>query len=204
MKQRLATAPRSGGVEIEKSRAPIGRNLSPWPTKEAAEAAGKFLFFTGQRCERGHIANRFTMTGGCTLCPITEPGPRRRALKPFAPKPIDHDLLERTRVRELRRCAIVRCRNLLARAVRDGGFHKVPDAERMIGCTWEQFRAHIERQFTKGMTWENRGLWNIDHIVPISSATTPEEAEQLSHFTNLRPLWAGANCEKGAQRTHLL
>jgi hypothetical protein len=43
-----------------------------------------------------------------------------------------------------------------------------------IGCTIEELKLHLEKQFTDGMTWENHGLWHIDHIIPLSSAATVE------------------------------
>ena len=51
------------------------------------------------------------------------------------------------------------------------------------------------------MTWENRGKyngelnfgWDIDHIIPISSATTEEEILKLNHYTNLQPLCSRIN-----------
>jgi 5-methylcytosine-specific restriction endonuclease McrA len=52
------------------------------------------------------------------------------------------------------------------------------------------------------MTWENRGLyrkgeydvgWDVDHIVPTSSANTEEELIKLFHYTNLRPLCSKIN-----------
>jgi len=30
--------------------------------------------------------------------------------------------------------------------------------------------------------------WDLDHIIPISSAQTEEDVYRLSHYTNLRPL----------------
>lgn len=69
----------------------------------------------------------------------------------------------------------------------------------MLGCSWEQLRDYIENQFVDGMTWENRNLWHIDHIVPLSSAKTIEELEKLCHYTNLQPLWALDNMSKGAK-----
>jgi hypothetical protein len=69
----------------------------------------------------------------------------------------------------------------------------------MLGCSWEQLRDHIENQFVSGMTWEDKHLWHIDHIVPLSSAKTVEELEKLCHYTNLQPLWASDNMSKGAK-----
>jgi len=67
--------------------------------------------------------------------------------------------------------------------------------------SWEEFKHHIESQFTDGMNWDNYGNkietdWSIDHIIPISSATTLEEVKKLNHYTNLRPMWHIDNIKK--------
>jgi len=46
------------------------------------------------------------------------------------------------------------------------------------------------------MSWENRGKWHIDHIVPVSSAKTEQDIIKLNHYTNLRPMWASDNIKK--------
>lgn len=70
----------------------------------------------------------------------------------------------------------------------------------MVGCDFDTFLKHIQSQFEEGMTMENYGhrgdCWNIDHIVPISSASTDEDIERLNHYTNLRPMWASDNYKK--------
>ena len=38
--------------------------------------------------------------------------------------------------------------------------------------------------------------WHVDHIDPISLAMSSEDVEKLSHYTNLRPLWATENLKK--------
>lgn len=93
----------------------------------------------------------------------------------------------------------------LSAALRDVGSRK--DGSRtfdVIGCTKQELIAHIERQFLKGMTWSNRNQWHIDHIVPVSKATTEEEVRALYHFTNLRPMWAVDNIRKSNKETHLI
>ena len=69
----------------------------------------------------------------------------------------------------------------------------------IVGCTPEFLKEHLEKQFKEGMSWENYGLygWHIDHIIPLSSSKTEEEIYQLSHYTNLQPLWAEDNLKKG-------
>jgi len=66
----------------------------------------------------------------------------------------------------------------------------------IIGCPPKFLKEHLEKQFVSGMTWENRGKWHIDHIIPLSSAKTEEELYKLCHYTNLQPLWAEDNLRK--------
>jgi hypothetical protein len=75
-----------------------------------------------------------------------------------------------------------------------------------VGCTGAEFVRHIERQFVKGMTWENRNLWHIDHIRPCDQFDMNDLEQQRAcfHFTNLRPLWRQLNQAKGAQRVFLI
>lgn len=97
-----------------------------------------------------------------------------------------------------------RYRSIVAKAVHRQGFTKRSIAQDLLGCSWVEFKAHIERQFLKGMTWDNRSAWELDHIVAISTALSDEDVVALSHFTNLRPLWIDLNRAKGAQITHLI
>lgn len=90
--------------------------------------------------------------------------------------------------------SILRCRTGLA--FRQHGYEKDSKTYETIGCSWEFLKTHIEKQFLKGMTWENRGIWHIDHIVPLSSAKNKDELKKLFHFSNLRPIWAEDNLEK--------
>lgn len=82
--------------------------------------------------------------------------------------------------------------------------------EELLGYTMKQLRQHIERQFTKGMSWEKvgRGLIEIDHIIPVKAfnITTHEDPDfkVCWALANLRPLWAEHNRTKNGRRTHLL
>jgi hypothetical protein len=78
-------------------------------------------------------------------------------------------------------------------------FKKTSKTQDILGCTFEEFRQHIESNFEDWMNWDNRGNWNgiptelntawdIDHIIPTSTATTELELLQLNHYTNLQPL----------------
>jgi hypothetical protein len=74
----------------------------------------------------------------------------------------------------------------------------------MLGCSIEQFKTHIEKQFLPRMSWENKALWHIDHIVPCSTAKSVEEMSALFHYTNLRPIWAADNLVKSDKVLFLL
>ena len=81
------------------------------------------------------------------------------------------------------------------------GYKKNTKTENILGCSFEEFKKHIESQFEDWMNWDNQGLyngefnygWDIDHIIPVSSATTEEEILKLNHYTNLQPLCSKIN-----------
>lgn len=70
----------------------------------------------------------------------------------------------------------------------------------LLGCEYIEFKNHIESLFNNGMSWQNQGLWHVDHIIPLASATTEEEIKKLFHYTNLQPLWAEDNIRKSAKQ----
>lgn len=91
------------------------------------------------------------------------------------------------------------CRRRLLIAFAKAGFSKKSPTKEMLGCNFEELKAHLESQFRDGMTWGNRGEWHIDHIIPLASAKTEAELLRLFHYTNLQPLWAEENLAKGAK-----
>ena len=48
------------------------------------------------------------------------------------------------------------------------------------------------------MTWDNYGLWVIDHIIPLSSFDLTDRNQMLDavRFKNLQPLWYEDNQSK--------
>lgn len=81
-------------------------------------------------------------------------------------------------------------------AFKQKGLRKTNSTKQLLGVEFLIAKAHIERQFKKGMTWENHGEWHIDHIIPLASAKNEEELKALCHYTNLQPLWAKENISK--------
>jgi len=66
----------------------------------------------------------------------------------------------------------------------------------IVGIESNELKNYLENQFNDGMCWENYGEWQIDHIIPLSSAITEEEIYKLCHYTNLQPLWKIDNIKK--------
>ncbi len=114
----------------------------------------------------------------------------------------------RERARQRYRANPLRWR--MAAAIRralQGQKQKTPWAE-LVGYSADDLRGHIERQFLKGMTWDNMSEWHIDHIIPLSAFvyTSPFDPDFRAAWamTNLRPLWATANMQKSNKRQFLL
>lgn len=84
---------------------------------------------------------------------------------------------------------------------------KTANTKTLLGCSVEYLMKHLEERFYPNpetgeqMTWENKGLygWHIDHIIPLSSfnLSDPDQLKKACHYTNLQPLWAKDNYEKG-------
>lgn len=68
----------------------------------------------------------------------------------------------------------------------------------LIGCTIEDLKKMLSNKFKSGMTWDNYGEWQVDHIIPCSLFDLSDESEQRRcfHFSNLQPLWAHENRAK--------
>jgi hypothetical protein len=75
--------------------------------------------------------------------------------------------------------------------------------EALLGYTMPQLRAHLERQFRRGMTWDAWGRygWHIDHILPkrCFDLTTIDGMRAYWALPNLRPLEAAQNLRKSAK-----
>ena len=89
-----------------------------------------------------------------------------------------------------------RIRGRLSFALKQGGYSKKSSTNEILGADWNTIKVYIESQFLKGMNWDNRDKWEIDHIVPLSSAINEDEMYALAHYKNLQPLWEDENLMK--------
>lgn len=77
-------------------------------------------------------------------------------------------------------------------------FRKLLKSEELLCCSLPEFAKYILLKCPEGTAFENFGQfgYHLDHIIPISSATTQEEVEKLCHYTNYQPLWWENNIKK--------
>ena len=92
------------------------------------------------------------------------------------------------------------CRARTLRALK--GFDKSASTIKLLGCTSDELRQHIESLFKSGMTWENQGKggWDIDHIIACATfnLADPEQQRACFNWSNLQPMEHIENIKKGA------
>ena len=71
----------------------------------------------------------------------------------------------------------------------------------LLGCSAEEWKVHLEKQFKDGMSCDNYGDWEIDHIRPCASFNLELEEDQRAcfHYSNTQPLWQSENASKGCK-----
>jgi hypothetical protein len=95
-------------------------------------------------------------------------------------------------------------RGLINSTIKLSGCRKNSKTEKILGCTFEEFKMYLESNFEPWMNWTNHGNWNgepneigmawdIDHIIPISKAINEDDVIKLNHYTNFQPLCSYTN-----------
>jgi hypothetical protein len=59
----------------------------------------------------------------------------------------------------------------------------------LLGYSAIELKRHLESLFTEGMSWDNHGEWEIDHIKPVSSFDKDSHPSVVNSLSNLQPLW---------------
>lgn len=64
----------------------------------------------------------------------------------------------------------------------------------------EELINHLEKQFKDDMTWDNYGIWHVDHKLPITSFDIQEMGDEefirCWCLDNLQPMWGEENIRK--------
>jgi len=99
------------------------------------------------------------------------------------------------------KCSI---RRSISSSFKKRGYSKDSKTCKILGCSFDDFKTHIESKFEPWMNWSNYGningianvekfSWDIDHIIPLYDAKTKEDIIRLNHYTNLQPLCSYTN-----------
>jgi hypothetical protein len=92
-------------------------------------------------------------------------------------------------------------RSSINKFIKKNSFKKPTNTELILGCSFEEFKNHLESKFEDWMNWDNYGLyngtpnygWDIDHIIPLATIKTVEDLIKLNHYSNLQPLCSYIN-----------
>lgn len=90
-------------------------------------------------------------------------------------------------------------RTMIGGVIKNNGYKKLSKTEFILGCSFKHLKQYLESHFEHWMSWDNYGnpkdgilelnkSWDIDHIVPLSSALNENELLKLNHYSNLKPL----------------
>ena len=99
------------------------------------------------------------------------------------------------------RCSLARS---ISDTLREKKFSKKSKTCDILGCSFQELKEYLETKFESWMNWSNKGntkdgiielnkTWDVDHIIPLSTAKTEEDIIRLNHYTNLQPLCSYVN-----------
>lgn len=64
---------------------------------------------------------------------------------------------------------------------------------KLVGYTVDDLRKSLSKKMLPGMTWDNYGEWQIDHIIPVTAFNIESkdciDFKKCWALSNLRPLW---------------
>lgn len=92
---------------------------------------------------------------------------------------------------------ICKIRNLIGKSHRNQKYSKKSKTFKILGCEGWFLQVHLEYTFelNYGVPYTGQAV-HIDHIIPISSATSEDELLKLNHWTNLQYLTPEDNLKK--------
>ena len=193
--------------------------------RQLAAAQGLEHYAPAKPCKRGHDSLRSVSNGACLACHRERTATKRagnreeynRSMREYRRQNAEAIAKINKKAQAKYAAAGKRSLAVAARKAADPSFavksnlyrrlnHALNGAAKadstmtLVGCTIQDFVAHIEAQWADGMNWDNYGLkgWHIDHIRPCASfdLLDPEQQRQCFHYTNLQPLWADENLKK--------
>ena len=95
------------------------------------------------------------------------------------------------------------CRKRIRDSVKVSDSRNITSNIELLGCTSQELKKHLAKQFKPEMNWENYGTyWEVDHIIPISrfDVSIRSERNKANHYPNLQPLEGDINRKLGAKK----
>lgn len=129
-------------------------------------------------------------------------------------------LRQKRKTDPVHRLAVI-VRHRTSMILKQKSLNKKSKLSQYLGCTVPELKIYLENQFLPGMTWNNHGpcrgdgpiTWNVDHVVALGLCNiynldktlnielSSTRLYELCHYTNLQPLWAKHNIQKGNKLT---
>ena len=92
--------------------------------------------------------------------------------------------------------ALFAWRNILYNTLRRLGRSKEGNTIDIVGYSALDLKLHLESLFSEGMSCDNYGEWEIDHIKPVSKFSLDTDIKVVNALSNLQPLWWEDNIKK--------
>lgn len=81
------------------------------------------------------------------------------------------------------------------------GFQNPESTIDLLSCSLEDYKKYLQSKFTEGMSFDNYGEWEIDHIIPCKFFDLTRELDRkiCFHYLNTQPMWGSENKSKNAK-----
>lgn len=90
-------------------------------------------------------------------------------------------------------------RTLISSQFKSFGWSKKSKTQQILGCDFETLQSHLIKSAKTNYSGKYfpKRIYEIDHVVPVSTASTEDELIKLNHYTNLQFLLKQHNRQKG-------
>ena len=84
-------------------------------------------------------------------------------------------------------------------ALKSANNSKHENTMKYVGCSLDELKKYLEKQFIKNMSWNNYGsVWHLDHCVPCNNFDLSKDIEvkKCFNYNNMKPMFAKENLSK--------